>query len=86
MAFVILGVLLVVAKLAGWGALADRSWLWIISPFFLALLWWWWSDASGLTRRREMERDQERKDDRRRRQIEALGMTQRLGKRNNGKR
>lgn len=85
MAFVILGVLLVVAKLLSLGPVGNWSWLWIILPFALALLWWWWSDVSGLTRRREMQRDQDRKDERRRRHIEALGMTQRPG-RGNGKR
>lgn len=74
MAFVVLGVLLLVMKLASWGPVADWAWWLVLLPFGLALAWWGWSDASGLTRRRAMEKDAERKDERRRRNVEALGL------------
>lgn len=74
MAFVVLGVLLLVMKLASWGPVANWAWWLVLLPFGLALAWWGWSDASGLTRRRAMEKDAERKEERRRRNVEALGL------------
>ena len=74
MAFVLIGVLLLVLKVAEWGVVATWAWWWVLSPFVLALLWWAWSDASGMTRRREMERDAQRKKERRQRNISAMGL------------
>ncbi len=74
MAFVVLGVLLLVMKLASWGPVANWAWWLVLLPFGLALAWWGWSDASGLTRRRAMEKDAERKEERRRRNVDALGL------------
>ena len=74
MAFVVLGVLLLVMKLAEWGPVAGWSWIWVLLPFGLALAWWGYADATGLTRRRAMEKDAARKEERRRRNIDAMGL------------
>lgn len=74
MAFVVLGVLLLVMKLADFGPVGQWSWWWVLLPFGLALAWWGYADASGLTRRRAMEKDEARKQERRRRNVDALGL------------
>ena len=80
MAFVLVGVVLIVCHLAGWGPMAQWTWaltgdLWkFCLPFVLAALWWGWADASGLTKRRAMLRDDENKARRRERNIAALGL------------
>lgn len=78
--FVVVGVLFIVAHVAGIGPMANWNWeftgdLWkFVLPHVLALVWWGWADASGLTKRREMDKDEVRKEARRRKNIEALGM------------
>ncbi|WP_022979290.1 TIGR04438 family Trp-rich protein [Ideonella sp. B508-1] len=74
MAFVVLGVLLLVMKLAEWGPVAGWGWVWVLLPFGLALAWWGYADSTGLTRRRAMEKDAARKEERRRRNIDAMGL------------
>lgn len=74
MYLIVVGVLLVVMKLADFGAPAAWPWWGILSPFILAALWWWWSDSSGRTKRLEMEKMEQRKEDRRRKNLEALGI------------
>jgi len=77
MAFLIVGVLLLVMKMASFGPVAEWSWIWILLPFGLAVLWWSFSDSTGLTRRRAMERMEERKIQRRERDMHALGLNTR---------
>lgn len=43
------------------GPVAAWSWLWVLSPFALAIAWWSWADASGYTKRKAMEREDKRK-------------------------
>lgn len=74
MAFVIVGVLLVVMKLAEFGPLAAWSWWAVLAPFPLAALWWWFADSSGMTKKREIDKMEERKAERRRRNVVNLGM------------
>lgn len=74
MAFVAIGVVLVLLRLLELGPVAQLSWGWVLLPFGLAVAWWAWSDATGLTRRREMARMDERKQARRRQHIDALGL------------
>lgn len=80
MLFIILGVALIVLRIAGVSPMADWNLeffgdLWkLVLPFILALVWWGWSDASGMTKRREMDRDEERKSERRARNISNLGL------------
>ena len=76
MAFVLIGVLLLVLKLGGWVQFhKDDFWAWaiVLSPFGLALLWWLWSDSSGLTQRKAMEAMDAKKAARREKAMEALG-------------
>jgi small Trp-rich protein len=77
MVFLIVGVLLIVMKVAGFGPVAQWSWWLVLAPFALAAAWWWYSDASGLTKKREIDRMEQRKEERRRRHIVNLGMQDR---------
>jgi len=80
MLFVLIGVVLIVCNLAGWGPMANWQWdSWgdlakFGAPFIVAALWWTFADESGLTKRRAMQRDAERKTDRRDRNIDAMGL------------
>lgn len=74
MYFVVLGVLLLVMKVAEFGPVAEWSWGWVLAPFGLAMAWWAWADSSGLTKRREMEKIEEKKQQRRIDNLDALGM------------
>lgn len=74
MPMVIIGVLLLVAKMAEFGPTADWSWWIVLAPFGLAVVWWQVSDSIGLTQRRAMDKMDERKKQRRERALEALGM------------
>jgi small Trp-rich protein len=74
MAFVIVGVVLIVMKLAAFGPVAVWSWWWVLAPFALAAVWWAWADSSGYTQRRAMDKDQARKEERRRRNVVNLGL------------
>ena len=74
MVFIVIGVLLIVAKLADVGPVAGWSWWVVLAPFACAALWWAFADASGLTKRREMDKLEEKKVERRRKAMEALGI------------
>jgi len=80
MAFVIIGVLLILGNLASIGPTADWNWeffgdLWkFCVPFAFAAIWWVWADMSGLNKRREMERMDKKKADRREENLTALGL------------
>jgi small Trp-rich protein len=74
MYLVIVGVLLLAAKLADFGPTAAWSWWVIALPFVVAVLWWHFADASGWTKRRAMNRMEERKAQRRERAIQSLGL------------
>ncbi len=71
---VVIGLLLVVAKVAEFGPFADWSWWIILSPFAAAAVWWQFADSTGLTKRREIERIEQRKQERREKALEALGI------------
>jgi small Trp-rich protein len=71
---VIVGVLLVVAKVAEFGPFAGWSWWIVLAPFGVAALWWQFADSSGLTKRREIEKIEQRKQERRAKAMAALGM------------
>jgi small Trp-rich protein len=79
--FVLLGVLLLVMKLADFGVVASWSWWLVLSPFGLAALWWAYADSSGLTKRREMNKLEDKKLDRRRKALDALGIDREAQKR-----
>lgn len=59
-----LGLALLLMKYLEIGPVATLSWLWVLSPFGLAIAWWSWADASGYTKRRAIERENKRKQDR----------------------
>jgi small Trp-rich protein len=80
MPFVIIGVLLLIAKWAEFGPFATWSWWVILAPFGVAVLWWEFADSSGWTKRREMNKMEQRKLDRREKAMEALGMGKRQAK------
>ena len=81
MYFVLLGLLLLVLKLAEFGPVGLWSWWAVLSPFACAAVWWTVADASGYNKRRAMARMQARKDQRRERNMEALGTTEEKRKR-----
>ncbi len=80
MAFVVLGVLLILLKLAAIGPFAGLSWPWVLSPFGAAVAWWAWSDKSGRTARKAMERIEDRKEKRREEAMNKLGIDPRRTK------
>ena len=90
MLFVLIGVLMIVGNLAGYGPTAKWNWdfmgdFWKFAvPFVVAAFWWAWADGSGLTKRRAMRRDEDRKVDRRDRNIDAMGLGH-LHKHRNGR-
>jgi small Trp-rich protein len=68
-----LGLLLMLMKYLEFGPVAAWSWLWVLSPFVLAIAWWSWADASGYTKKRAMERENERKNARIAKHRENIG-------------
>ncbi len=74
MPLVIIGLLLVAAKLAALGPVAGWAWWWVLSPFAAAVVWWAIADTTGITQRRAMEKMEERKLKRRERAMEELGL------------
>ena len=74
MPMLIVGVLLLVAKMAGIGPTADWSWWLVLAPFAAATVWWAIADSIGLTQRRAMQKMEDRKTQRRERTMEALGL------------
>ena len=74
MPLVIVGVLLLAAKMAEFGPFATWSWWIVLAPFGLAVLWWEFADSSGWTKRREMNKMEDRKVKRRERMMESLGI------------
>ena len=80
MPLVIIGVLLLLAKVADFGPTASWAWWWVLSPFAGAAVWWAVADATGITQRRAMQKMDERKADRRERAMSQLGLdTRRKG-------
>jgi small Trp-rich protein len=74
MYLVVLGVLLLVMKLAEFGPVGEWSYWAVLWPFAGAVAWWAFADKSGWTKRREMDKMEERKKLRRQTNLEALGM------------
>jgi small Trp-rich protein len=74
MYLLILGIALIVLKYLEIGFVAGLSWLWVLSPFALAVAWWAWADATGYTKRKEMEKMDQKKQERIDKQRAALGI------------
>lgn len=81
MYFVGLGLALMLMKYLELGPVAGLSWIWVLSPFALAVAWWAWADASGYTKKRAMERENERKQARIDQNREAMGTLNKSRKR-----
>jgi small Trp-rich protein len=77
MYFLVLGVALIVMKYLEIGPIAVWSWLWVLSPFALAVVWWVWADSRGYTKRKAMERENEKREARIERNKEAIGTSTR---------
>ena len=77
MPLVIVGVLLLLAKVAEFGPVADWSWWIILAPFGVAILWWQFADSSGWTQRQVMNKMERRKEERRQKAMDALGLNKR---------
>ncbi len=82
---VVIGVLLVLLKLADVEPVAGWSWWGVVTPLGLAVLWWEYADRSGLTKRREMDKMEGKKKQRRAENMAKLGMDER-GRRGKAKR
>jgi small Trp-rich protein len=74
---VVIGVLLLAAKMAEFGPFADWSWWIVLAPFAIAVVWWRFADGSGLTQKRAMDKMEDRKIQRRERAMDALGLSTR---------
>lgn len=72
--FVLIGVVLLLMKVAEVGPGADWSWWIVLAPFGCALVWWAWADSTGYYQRREMEKMDEKRKERRVKNLAALGM------------
>jgi len=77
MYFVVLGVLLLIMKVAEVGPAADWGWLAILWPFGAAVLWWIFADKTGYTKRKEVEKMDARVAKRREESLAHLGMDKR---------
>jgi small Trp-rich protein len=75
--FVVVGVLLVVAKILDVWPVIYWSWWAVLAPFVLAIVWWAVLDASGSTRREAMRQMDAKKDERRRKAMKSLGLDER---------
>ena len=74
MAFLILGIALLLMKMTEFGPVAQWSWWLVLTPFGLAVAWWSFADSIGLTPRRAMDKMEVKKEERRSRNLEALGL------------
>ena len=72
MYLLVVGVALLVMKLAQVGPGADLSWWWVIAPFVAVPIWWSISDATGLTRKQVDAREEQRRIDRMRKHLDNL--------------
>ena len=79
MPLLIIGVLLLAAKMAEIGPFTDLSWWWVLAPFAAATLWWAFADSVGITQRRAMDKMEARKVKRREDAMEALGLNPKRG-------
>ena len=75
MPLVIVGTLLLIAKLAELGPFANLSWWIVLAPFGIAALWWQFADSTGWTQRRAMDKMEQRKTDRREKAMASLGLS-----------
>ena len=75
MYFLGLGLILLVLKSMGIGAVAHWDWWVVMSPFALAVAWWAWADWSGHTKKKSMEREDRRRNHRIEQNRKAMGVS-----------
>jgi small Trp-rich protein len=80
MPLVVIGTLLLLAKLAEFGPTANWSWWVVLAPFAGAILWWQFADSTGWTQRRAIDKMERRKAERREKAMDALGIDRRREK------
>lgn len=73
MYMVVLGILLLIMKVAEFGPVAAWSWFAVLAPFAGAIAWWSWADASGYNQRQQMKMMEQRRKERHNKNLEALG-------------
>jgi len=74
MLFLVVGILVLVLKMAEIGPVAEWSWWIVLLPFGLTVAWWAVTDAMGIPQRRAMRTLEERTAARRHKAIGDLGM------------
>jgi small Trp-rich protein len=75
--FAVLGVMLLVLKLAAIGPLATWSWWVVLAPFAAAAVWWHVADSMGITQRAAVKRQARLVARRREERLDALGLRSR---------
>lgn len=70
---VVIGVLLILLKVAELGPVASWSWWLVLAPFPAAMVWWTLADKYGYTQKKAMDRMDAKKEARRQKALEALG-------------
>jgi small Trp-rich protein len=74
MLFLLVGIILLVMKLADFPPVALWSWLVVLSPFAMAGAWWAWADWSGYTKKREVDKIDSKRKERLDKQRENIGL------------
>jgi len=69
MYLVVIGVALVILKLADVLPIAEWPWWGVLLPFPVAAVWWAIADATGFTKKRATEREEKRRVDRMRKHM-----------------
>lgn len=77
MAFLGIGLVLLLCKWLEFGPVAQWDWWAVLLPFALAVAWWAWADWSGYTKRRVIERENWRRQTRIDKSRTALGLAPR---------
>ena len=74
MYFLGIGLVLLYMKYQQVAPVAEWSWLYVLSPFGMAVAWWAWADATGYTRRKAMQREEKRRQARIEKARAAIGL------------
>ena len=69
-----IGLILLAMKYLEYGPVAQWEWMYVLSPFGLAVLWWWWADWSGYTKRTAVEKENKKRQARIDKSKESLGI------------
>lgn len=76
--FVVIGVVMLVMNVAGFGPVGAWTWKehwWaLLAPFGAAVVWWLWADTTGWTQRKAMDKVDAKRQARRDKQLDALGL------------